>query len=184
MIKFDLDGVLIDFVHVLKFLLNRDGYETVDDTQFQFTTNPHLSKSEMWEYVIKAYPLWDIFPIYPGVYTLLQKVWHNTATPINVITARPIESALYTHKLLNKVMGGIPHTVALVDDGNDKLNYLDPDDILVEDRRKTALHLAKAGVRTYLIDKPYNQIPHEHRISEITRIPDIRMMNLLTERIR
>jgi len=174
MIKYDLDGVLINIYAVIRELLRNAGYEIRDETTWRFETVPSLSRNQIWAFIDRAYPLWNFTPIYPGVRRLMRTMWEHTANPIQIITARPVRAAEHTHRIVQKIMEGIPYTLALVGTGADKLNYLEPRDILVEDRRKTVLHLARAGVRTYLIDKPYNQIPHEHRIPEITRISDIR----------
>jgi hypothetical protein len=170
--------VLIALVERVYEILERQGFEVIDKHEWQFHTIPSLTNDQIWQRIYLAYSEWDKTSIYDGASYLMQRIWQDTATPIQVITARPPNSAVYTVMHLNKVMKGIPYMLAMVDSGDQKINYLDPDDILVEDRRKTCIDLSRAGVRTILIDKTYNQIENqEDRYPLITRIPDIGSLN-------
>ncbi len=168
MIKFDLDGTLVDIQEKFDHLIGLDGYKKIrPQTHFQFKTEPEMTDSQMWEYFFKVYAQWPTTRIFDGAHELMQTLWLLTADPIHIITARPGLFAKETYGTIKRIMKGIPFTMALVDASNDKLAHLNPDDILVEDRRQTVLHLAGAGVRSIIIDKEYNYIKHEHRIPEI-----------------
>ena len=178
MLKFDLDGVLIDFQSRVFAVLEDEGFEITDRDQWQFKTYPKLTDAQLWQRINKTYDLWTSTETYPGVGFLMRSLWQMTATPIQIITARPAWCADRTIMHLNRVMDGIPYLVAMVDSGDQKINYLDPDDILVEDRRKTCIDLSRAGVRTILVDMPYNQIvDQERRYPHITRIPALTHLN-------
>jgi hypothetical protein len=115
-----------------------------------------------------------VTPIYPGVTEIFSTLFSLTGEPVQVITARPRDSAVSTHEIVHKLANGIPYTIALTDSGDDKYLYLSPNDILIEDRRKTVLHLADIGIRSIVIDKDYNKIENESQIPEIiTRVSSV-----------
>jgi len=181
-IKFDLDGVLINFSHVAKCLLHADGYSVNSTTRFKWTTTPALADSIIWDYFKESYVLWRITPIFDGARELVRAVYNYTGRPISIITARPIDYATETFKVIDRVVD-VPFSVAITE-GNQKYAHLDPGDIIVEDRRRTVLQLAEIGIRSILVDKPYNQIknppPQIQRVRGLLEIE--RMLPELLER--
>jgi len=172
MIKFDLDGVLIDLHSMFELLMNRDGYEIVPNGKFQFETSPKLSNDEIWDYIKKAYLYTDVIPLQPFAKRLLREVYCYTTEPISILTARPLSAANHTYKVADRLMDGIPYTIALIPNPADKVFHLAPNDVIIEDRRRTVLQLAEIGIHSVLVDMPYNKLK-DPAPAEILQVPDL-----------
>lgn len=174
-VKFDLDGVLINFAHVAKEVLKAEGYTVNPTTEFKWTTTPELSNTQIWKRFKHAYTLWRITPIFDGAKELLRAVYDLTGKPVSIITARPTDYATETFKVIERVTD-VPFTVAITE-GSQKFAHLEPHDIIVEDRRRTVLQLAEIGIRSLLIDRKYNQIenppPQVERVGGLLEIEEM-----------
>lgn len=168
MIKFDLDGTLVDIMAMTDIILSLSDYTRVSpQPMYQIATDPPMDNKQLWEIFFRVYRHWDETPIYPGVTDLMRKIYHATGDPVQIITARPPGGAKSAFQICNKLMDGVPYSIALVDSGSDKYMHLNPDDILVEDRRRTILELTRIGIRSIVIDKEYNKIEDEYLYPEI-----------------
>ena len=169
MIKFDLDGTLIDLVSITDQFMVRSGFKRVrPQLQYRIKAVPEISKAQMWDIFYMVYDHWRITPILDGAHQIMEILWHLTAEPIQIITARPPKGVTSAVCILNRIMMGIPYNIAFVDSAKDKYLHLGPDDVLVEDRRRTCLELAEIGVRTVMIKNEYNEIPG--KVPYITKI--------------
>lgn len=168
-IKFDLDGTLIDLIEITDRFLEKEGYtRRRPQLQYEIETNPwNIKKSRLWDIFFRVYDHWRETKLMFGAEDLVREIWERTAEPIQVITARPYEGAMSAHCICNRIFGDIPHTIAIVKSGSDKYLHMSDNDILVEDRRRTCLELAKKGLRSIIINTEYNQIENEDQIPEI-----------------
>ena len=76
--------------------------------------------------------------------------------PIKIVTARRIETAVVTYKLIRERIFDGPFDLSFAP-GEDKSKYLCHHHYFVEDRRKNALSLAEKGIIVYMPDCPWNQ---------------------------
>lgn len=172
-IKFDLDGVLVNLIAVTEGLLNADGiYIEPGRTGFKVTTLPEISNNKLWKYFKQAYTFWRVTPIFDGARELTKEVYHRTGRPVSIITARPLNYASETYQQIDLILD-VPFNVAITQ-GPTKQAHLDPDDIIVEDRRQTVVELAEIGIRSLLVDKIYNQIDNPpSQITRVSGLPEI-----------
>jgi uncharacterized HAD superfamily protein len=172
-IAFDLDGTLVDLMTTVKRLVAEDyDVEVMPQNQWKMITEPQVTSLEVWKCIHKAYKMLDSTHPYPGAQELLQKLFHlsGCADPIKIITARPITSAHHAYMLMDTRFTGFDYELILTEK-DEKLMYLNRYSCMVEDKAKTAVHLAEHGKSVFLLDRPYNQMPP---IKNIVRIKDIR----------
>jgi hypothetical protein len=168
MVKFDLDGVLIDFVSIADTFLKESGYERIrPQTSYPIKCNPEISNDKLWSIFNRVYREWERTPIFSGASELMEYIWQTTTEPIQIITARPLSGADSAHRICRKIMNGIPHSIAVAKSGREKYLHLKPGDILIEDCSQTALSLSDIGIASIIIDNEYNQIDNEDSIPEI-----------------
>ena len=160
-IAFDLDGVLIDLVTPI----NRQIYETygieikkndLRDHNYEVFTG--LKSEQLWEIFYKVYKEVDTTPIFPGATELLTKIYEKTEEPPFILTARPHDAASDTYAIVERMMGKTPFQLVLKHPNAYKSQYLKNYNVYVEDRRKTALELAKLGFMVPLVQTDYNVI--------------------------
>ena len=175
-IAFDLDDTLVDFASAFK---------TAALTRFKAKPAKTDSYSLMDIYgldILQVHICLDILykqsylqPC-PGARNLISRLWHWTCDPISIITARPIESAQYTHDLIRRYLCRTPYTLSLPSSHDKgamaKIPYILRFKYYVEDNPEVAWLLAtQSDVHVFLVDKPYNK-ELNHR--NITRIKDMR----------
>jgi len=158
-IAFDLDGTLVDLVGQIKITVKEMfNVKLIVGNTFRLNTEPPISSDEMWEAIWTAYTRHDQLVVYPDVSDMLQKLYDITGEAPLIITARPDNKTSF-HLAWLAVFNFCPVPFKLIcTGGRDKIEFLDNVDFYVEDRRRNAIDLAKAGKYIYLIDKPYNQI--------------------------
>lgn len=173
-IAFDLDGTLADlmtvFIPILESMTGKDLKEWRKNR-----TNYNLVDKEMGidiKMINKAlkmsYGMHKYTTIYPMVTELMHFLYTKTGEPPHIITARPIRAAEFTHKLVRRLMHGVPYLLTFSGGPDTKHIFLKPYEYFVEDRRKIALGLEKLGWKIFLLDKPYNQIEeYKPRIERI-----------------
>ena len=175
-IAFDLDGVLVDMIHVFNICLQETYKISVPETydQFDISKTLPLTKKQIWEIFYKAYPKVYLFPIYPGAKKLLAKLHEATGEPITILTARPYQFAPDTYQLAQRICKKIPFTLILKHKRCHKSCHLAGFEYYIEDRRKTALELVGMGFKMFLVDKCYNQIPFQvANLAQIDLIADL-----------
>ena len=159
-IAFDLDGVLVDvWSNVLEIIKERYDCKILPQTEHQLHTEPQISNELIWECIFIAYEQIGTVEIYPGAEELLEKLFHLSGCndPIRIITARPALTASNTYEFFEKRFNGFEYEIIFAP-GQDKLQYLNRYGYMVEDRRKTAKHLADNGKTVFLLDRQYNQM--------------------------
>lgn len=171
-ISFDLDGVLIDIVPVLRDellqLTGKDVGEAEKVCCYGFE-NHGITRPQLLEALVRVYPRYTQHLPIKGAHTLLKSLPH----PIHVVTARGIEFARYTHEALRYHYPKIPFAVSFTGGHDNKAPYLKPHSIFVEDRGETAEYLTENNfITVFLLDKPYNQNFGKDNV-QIFRIKDL-----------
>lgn len=172
-IAFDLDGVLVDIMTTVREIIKeRYDIKIFPQTEWELHTEPQISDELIWKCIRVAYKQVSKSLIYPGAQELLGKLFHLSGCndPIRIITSRPFDAANDTYRLLDERFTSFEYELILVS-RLDKLQYLNRYRYMVEDRRKTAGHLANNGKRVFLIDRPYNVMAP---VGAVTRVGDIR----------
>lgn len=160
-IAFDLDGVLIDLVHMIdKYILNIHGIDVPNMVKggHDYSALTGLSSTELWKIFRMVYKEIDSTPIFPGATELLTKLYENTHEPPMILTARPHDAASDTYAIVERMMGKTPFQLILKHPNAYKSQYLKGYKVYVEDRRKTALELFKIGLIVPLVKTDYNVI--------------------------
>lgn len=157
-VAFDLDGVLIDLMSVVrvKMMEMYDATWREDNDSFALKTDPPLTNKEIWECIRAAYPLYKQTPVYPWARDLLHKLYNMTEEPIKIVTSRPFDVAYDTLKQ-GQLIADVPLSIDIVPNSMDKILYLKNYKYFIEDRRQTAYSLATEHNKIcFLIDRPYN----------------------------
>lgn len=177
MIKFDLDGVLIDIIDAVKLhLREKHCVEFLDNNKYRIETDPPLSQNKIWDCIELAYADYDHIHAYPYAAVAMKLAYDTTGKPVRIITARPIRAATETYTCIDKLFGNdIPKEIILTNGYKDKIHHLEPGDIFVEDRLESAEWLAAHGVNVFLIDRSYNQKDgeDEERVVRIQKLKHI-----------
>jgi len=167
-VKFDMDGVLADFIsHFKHFMLQRGYIVSVADS-FRFNIEPQISPSKISRLIIKASSQWTEVNPMPGARDLITQLYVDTVAPIDIITARAVAIAEPTILLAMKIAMGVPVRVSFAS-SPDKYRYMDCASVFVEDRRKTAISMARKGFCVLMPDRKYNKITDKNRRMVIER---------------
>ena len=93
------------------------------------------------------------------------RVLHLAGYRLHIVTARPLAVRSATRRWLARHgVSSYVRSIECVDRPQDKLAVVRElgCDAFVEDNHTTAEALGQAGVRSYLLDAPYNQLPARH----------------------
>jgi uncharacterized HAD superfamily protein len=93
------------------------------------------------------------------------RLLHLAGYHLHIVTARPLAVRNATRRWLGRHgVSSYVHSIECVDRPQDKLAVVRElgCDAFVEDNHTTAEALGQAGVRSYLLDAPYNQMPTRH----------------------
>lgn len=176
-IGFDIDGVVADIFPLIAHFM-REKYSVIIapnmQTNFNFEDTTGLSRREIDICVSSAIMNYMSYKPYHGAIQFLKK--YNSLRIPNVksekglikrkelifITARDNrdEIAKATYKWLHMYLHPEPFTVRFVPGNNGKEKFEAcmelGVDLFIEDRAKTAVHLACSGISTILMNRPWN----------------------------
>ena len=157
-IAFDLDSVLVDPMPVFrKVIYRRYGSKIISHTRWHIELEPEITFDQFLDSFQETYELYKEIPILKGARRMLNRL-HRLAPddPIKIVTARRIDTAVVTYKLIRERIFDGPFDLSFAP-GEDKSKYLCHHHYFVEDRRKNALSLAEKGIIVYMPDCPWNQ---------------------------
>jgi len=185
-IAFDLDSTLVDLTTVFNTVLDEmfPGHRKLNVDSFQIHTEPALTNKEIWWVFYEVFPRVKDLKPFPGAIETLEKLYQYTGDPISIITARPMNFATETYRLVHRIMGSIPYSLHITQDSREKIKYLHGIDYFVDDRRRTAIELAENGKHVYLVDRPWNQeLPDlsPKVFHSITRIAEVEALKPIIE---
>lgn len=159
-VAFDIDGVVAEFAKPFKKWAGKKY-----DLRFRETGNFHfeiipevpalLIDKIVAEFIAKHSR--KITPRIDGL-ALVDYVWSKTSKPITFVTARDILTASATHYWIQVYFPAMDYVAIIVKNMGEKIKYLDNFTSFVEDRRKTAIHLAMAGKKVFMPRRPYNSL--------------------------
>lgn len=179
-LAFDMDGTLVDLMSVFdRLLLEQYGItpNRANQTEFDLKCCIQLSGNKIHKLIREAIDMVDEIPIYDGVSDFFEYLYSVTHLPIRVITNRPIDSAMKTYELMERITS-VPYELIINHHGYDKVKFMNGCSAIIEDRRRNALEIAnlkRSSKIAYLIDKPYNQIKNPpERLIRISQFKDIR----------
>jgi len=161
-INFDLDGVLVNYLDHLKTFLAKRGIQHIPTGNWFFDTVPEISNEKLFEYINEAMrDVAQIFPM-PGAHAVLRYLHDLTGDPITIVTNRPISNIDVTVRTIDYVTGGVPYLFAMVDSAKEKPRLIRTK-CFIDDRRRTAIGLAKKGYTVFMPKMEYNTpiIPQE-----------------------
>jgi len=180
--KFDLDSTLINSSDLIELALAESGFMLNPDREnswwFRFIKGYAPPKDFQWDvffYRLFTERLDELKPVDEFVNTFLEKIYSESSAPIHVITARP-EGVLMHHacmKTLERCFPNVEFQVTIVKSGSEKIRFMGEADIMFEDRRKTALDLAKNGNIVMMPAKDYNIIDLKTYGINLLRIEDL-----------
>ena len=158
-IAFDIDSVLVDPMPVFrKVIKERYNGKIIKHDSWHIYTDPDLTLDEFLDCFQEVYERYEEMPILPGARRLLKHLSRACPDdPINFITARRLETAVVTHKLINERLA--PNSLYTLSFAReyDKTKYMHHHHYMIEDRAKNALSLAQNDIVVYLPDQPWNQ---------------------------
>lgn len=183
-VAFDLDGTLFDTLGLVKCVM-RDiaGADIIENGRFRIETDPPVDDAIVMEAFRIAFKRVNDIPMIKGADELLKKLYERTGEPPLVITARHHWMANDTYRLMNKLMGGTPYRLLLVNGGHNKVMYLHGIDNFVDDRRRIALQLSHHGKYVFVPKASHNRIEFPvDNVQFIDSVADlIPMINNLTK---
>lgn len=159
-LKFDLDGCLVDWAGYFKKLMKAKKYTLVETGKFHWdiynSLGMSLFQSEMKKLVYDSFKdIWEVKPM-PDAQNFINYYHELTKQPIDIITHRPISHATETHAVFARLFPGIPNKITFVDDSSKKAYYMGNYSTFYEDRRKTAIEMAHAGINVIIPKRDYN----------------------------
>lgn len=153
-IAFDLDQCLIEILPMVRDLIWSKAFIDITDCkQYDIAEEYGLDRNFVIDCIHDVLRRYDEIPLVEGAQELLHKLYENGKRPIHIITDRSIEIARETCLLMERFK--VPFTISF-SNGYSKILFLN-EWYLVEDRRKTALEVAKAEHSVILVEKSYNQ---------------------------
>jgi hypothetical protein len=153
-IKFDLDGVLVDFEGCVRKMLAGLGFEVVSN-EWRIKTKPMIPDAELLNIFDIVYSEPEHIDIIDGATQLINRLYEITGCPVEIVTARPVKTAASTHALVERITDR-PFTIAYKN-GHSKLHYLKTVDYFVEDKPSTVIELANAGKKVFMPVWPWNK---------------------------
>jgi hypothetical protein len=156
-VKFDLDGVLADFIGHFKDFMMKRCYRVETTDNFHFDIYPKIDPIKISSFIVEASSEWSNIAPMPGARNLLTQLYIDTVSPIDIITARSLDISTETILLAQKIGMGVPVRVSFAP-SEEKYVYMDNANVFVEDRRKTAIDLARKGFCVIMPDRNYNKI--------------------------
>lgn len=153
-IEFDLDSTLVEIMKPFeKIIMRKHGIDVSGSTQYDLTKEFIISFFDVMEGFAEVYSMWNELELMPGAEKLLHDLYTMTGDPVHIITARPIEYAHESFKLMERF--NVPFTISMLDYRYNKHDYIRKD-YFVEDRRRTAIDLAKRGIKVFMPKHSYN----------------------------
>lgn len=153
----DLDGVVVNFVDALRSSWGLDPTEFLDPFKWEIWECWGMTKENFVRWSDESYETHLFYKAepYPGAVEALHEL-HELGHSVHIVTARH-------HPV------GRRDTVAWLEDHGvhyDSLTFSDdktcvPVDVFVEDNLPNAEACAKAGVKSFLMDRPWNQADTE-----------------------
>ncbi|MFN6965226.1 MAG: hypothetical protein ACK4S4_15880 [Pyrinomonadaceae bacterium] len=162
---FDVDGVIANFV---------DGMLSLADEMGGYEDQPccwkHIDKwdffpASMWQIAKTDAQFWLGLRRMPGVRL---KMIVNGIFPDMYLTSRPVGSEVTRHWLAENLFPVA--RVVTVARPEDKLEFLEQGDILVDDLPSTCRSAAEKGVTALLMDAPFHRGVPQAEIEGLTRI--------------
>ncbi len=126
----------------------------------------------MTSLLYESVKMYDKILPFPYASELLKLVYEVTDDVVTIVTARPKVFASETFLLVDRICP-VPFRISMVESHTEKINHLRKFDTFVEDRRKTALMLADAGMTVYLLNRPYNLCPDHSNINKIDHLGEL-----------
>ena len=158
-IAFDIDSVLVDPMPVFrKVIKERYNGKIIRHDHWHIYTEPELTLDQFLDSFQEVYERYDEMPIFKGARSLLKKLSEACPDdPLCFITARRLETAVVTHKLINERLA--PNALYTLSFAREypKIKYMRHHHYMIEDRAKNALSLAQNGISVFMPDQPWNQ---------------------------
>jgi len=156
-IAFDIDEVMVNFIHPVTKIIKNRGYKLTKIESFDLTKHitPDISKNKLHKILEIVYKDPDCVPIYNKAAELCTRLHVKTNDPILFITDRPIQWATQTHQLVKRFCR-VPYIIAFANDFG-KLPFLNDVMYFVEDRKKTAMQLAENGKTVFIPKRDWNE---------------------------
>jgi len=167
-IEFDLDETLVNIIPmVTEIIFDETGIEFIDPTRYYCWDDFGMTKETMFYCFKKTYDYYNDLPLVEGAEELLRKLYEKGKEPIHIITARDINYATQTYKLMNRF--NVPFTLSMCES---KIPYVTKY-FFVDDRRETAKVLSKLGKYVYMPNQTYN-VPCEDKYGRICAIDSVK----------
>lgn len=173
-IRFDLDGCLVDFeTHLANVLRSSYGAIIQPSDDFDIQTEPSVTRRQLFEAFRTVYREADMTPIYDGATDLLQRLHGMSQQPVHIVTARPVDCAHHTHRLVKRVARHVPFTISFANPPFSKLDFLNGTEFFVEDRKSTAAQIALTGRKVFLPSRPWNETLTHDNIIRIAGVHEL-----------
>ncbi len=169
---FDLDGVVADLERQLRKYFLENYSHDIDTRPRTFKIRvPGLKDSKVWDVIHEFLSHQSRIPPYPEAPQVLRAFYDLSGFPLYFLTARKEEFREETIQWIKRNID-VPFTLEMCASGSDKCRLL-PEYIthFVEDRLRTVNELAEAGIKTFLINRPWNQDRQTH--PDVTRVNDL-----------
>lgn len=180
-IALDIDGTCADVMeYVYKRIQSQMGIDVSNTEKFYLWEQfPVLTQKYVWDFVKESYVNWIHTPIYPGVESFIKRVYSISGDYIQFVTGREDIWSFETNSLVKRFCKGVPYQIAFVNGGDSSkvLFVKDRYKYFYEDRRKTALELAIAGIKVIVPYRSYNLGMNNKNISYLDGAMDL-MVNI------
>lgn len=161
MIAYDIDGCFLDLCSLFSaYAMSKFQTNIKNVKHYDLTIGTGLTKDQVWKAIEWAYRNPEMVPIYEGAEEVVRKTYELTGEPILFITARPASSAHQTHETIRRFCD-VPYLIAFAND-HKKIDYLTGKRYFVDDRRRTAIQLAKHGLTVFMPRRSYNELSYDH----------------------
>jgi len=178
----DIDGVVSNTVPLMVEVIEKRGYKIVFDRY-----NPHIEGIEdreafMYEVVDEVYSTrMDQLKPYEGVVESIRKISRDLGQ-ITFVTARRAKfsgsTVIWLQRNFNISFGFV------IRSSSEKPQFIlnEGFDVFIEDRLSTVNRAADLGIKTYLIDRPWNSGRYTH--SDVIRVNSLEEVYLMERSIK
>lgn len=162
-VAFDIDGIVANFEDPFReWAWEKYGLLFIETGRFHWGVNPKITEKMFTEIIAEfiCYGKPEI-PVLDGA-LVVEYLWQKCPDPLFFLTARDISTAGDTHEWIAENFPKIDFMLSVVKSGTDKSRFLERYGAFIEDRRKTAIDLARMGKVVFMPIRDYNTLSGEY----------------------
>jgi hypothetical protein len=157
-VKFDIDGVLLEWYDWFYEYMASKGFRIIPTGHWNFRVAPEISQNQLLELIADSMRYPDRVAGAPGARPFLEELWNFSHKPLQMITHRTTTVATETHQAIHmNVAQNIHYSIAFVNRPQDKGWFTQDVDCFFDDKPETCFQLAALGKTVFCPRKGYNE---------------------------